>query len=161
MFNAANKALIWTIALAIPFQGLSASSCGCVASREALGTSTCCHRSIERAASCCCGRGAGHGCCSGEHHEAKTCCCCGKAKSGCQHCTCSLDCPCRQAKQLPPTAPPIEQRLLDKVRTLDLATVSTEVVAPTANSQQSILTLASCDALGGADRCISLCRYRL
>jgi len=161
MFNATRKALIWAIAVAIPLQGVPARSCSCTASRETVGASTCGHCSNERrAARCCCGRYAGHGCCC-EHRPAKSrSCCCGNAQCECQHCTCSLDCPCREANQHPPTAPPIERRALEKVLCLDLASVST-IAVPTTKSHHPIVALASSDAMSGADRCISLCRFTL
>jgi hypothetical protein len=160
MFNAAKRTLIWTIALAIPIQGLPACSCGCVASCESSGASTCRHCAKEHTEFHCSSRCAGHHCCCCEQHSAK-CCCCGKAACGCHHCTCSIDCPCRQAKQQPPAAPPVEPRAMGKVLTMGLTSVSTAPLFLTSNSQQSTTALASCDAMSGADRCISLCRFTL
>lgn len=162
MYQAASTTLIWTIALAIPFQGVPARSCDCTASRSAVSASTCGRCSSQQAKSCCFSLCPKHGCCSSEHRQAKACCCCCcQAGSGCQHCTCSIDCPCRQAKPLPPSAPPAEQRPLDEVLTLGLASVSTVAVVPSLNSQPSIVTIASSDGMRAVDRCISLCRFTL
>ena len=161
MFNFAKYALILTTTVAIPFQGLPARSCGCTASHEAASASTCGHCDFEYAASGCSARSAGHGCCSGALRQAKRSSCCGKAKCECQNCTCGIYCPCQQGKQVPPTAPPVEQRPLDKVLTLGLSTVSMAAVIPTMKSQRSIVTLAACDAMSGVERCISLCRFTL
>lgn len=158
MFNATKKALIWTMALAIPFQGLPALSCGCTASREAVDASTLDQCANELAASSRC---AGHSCCSSTRHQATMCCCRGKAKCECHNCTCGLSCPCQQTKQSPPTAPPVEQRSLGKVLTLGLASASTAAAVPVTSSQRSITALATCDAMSGAARCISLCRFTL
>jgi hypothetical protein len=41
------------------------------------------------------------------------------------------------------------------------APVSIAVIVPAIESQRPIATLAACDAMSGADRCISLCRFTL
>jgi hypothetical protein len=161
MFNVTKYTVIWTMAVAIPFQGLPARSCGCTVSDEAANASTCGHCSSEGTTSCCSARSAGHSCCSDALRQSNTSNCCGKPKCDCDHCTCGIYCPCRHGKQVPPTAPPVEQRSLEKVIGLALAPVSIAVVVPIIESQRSIATLAFCDAMSGADRCVSLCRFTL
>lgn len=161
MSNVAKYALIWTLAVAIPFQGVPARSCGCTVSHEAASASTCGHCKHEPSATCCSARSAGHSCCSGAHRQSNTSSCCGKARCDCQHCTCGIYCPCREGKQAPPSAPPTEQRTLEKVISLALPPVSIAVIASSVESQRPIFTLVDCDAMSGADRCISLCRFTL
>jgi len=159
MLNITKHVLIWTMATVIPFQGLPARSCGCTASHKATSTSP--HCSHKDGASCCSARSAGHSYCSDALRQAKTSNCCGKAKCDCQHCRCGIYCPCQQGKQVPPTAPPVEQRSLDKVINLALAPVPVAAIVPSSESQRPVVTLASWDAMSGLDRCISLCRFTL
>lgn len=161
MFNVTKYTVIWTMAVAIPFQRLPARSCGCTVSHEAANASTCGHCTHESTGSCCSARSAGHSYCSGARRQSNTSSCCGKSKCNCHHCTCGIHCPCQQGKQLPPTAPPVEQRSLDKVFSLALAPISIAVIVPSIESQRPIATLAAGDAISGMERCISLCRFTL
>ena len=161
MFHSTRIVLIWVITAAVPLQGMPTQSCGCTAAQEAPKTSTCNHGHVERAASCCSTHCAGHGCCSTKHRQIKTCSCCTKGRCDCQHCTCGIDCPCRQGQQSPPAAPPAEQRSLDKVLCPGLASNSAVVNLPPARPLRLSVTLSPFDSSSGLERCISLCRLTL
>jgi hypothetical protein len=162
MFHAARKVLIWTMAAAIPIQGLPVGSCHCASAAESASVDRSVHGAQEHAGTCCSARGARHSCCSARHRHAPMCCCCaGKACGGCHHCTCGIDCPCRQKKQPSPATPPVGQRPLEKVLCLTLDTTSLVAVTPHVRPQRLAAALSPFDAAGGLDRCISLCRFTL
>lgn len=161
MLNATKKALIWAVAVAIPLQGIPASSCGCTIPSEAACDSTCCHKSQDGGHSCCSTHGAGHSCCSAKHHQGKTCCCRSKGHCDRRHCTCGVNCPCRQGKQTPPATPPAEQRSLEKVLCSGLACNQAVVSLASAKPLRLSIAPAPFDTASGSDRCISLCRFTL
>lgn len=153
--HTAARTLIWLAALAIPVQGLPASSCGCT------GGKACC-REVGQRPGCCCA--------AERVREARCCCarreteagqsCCGKAQSGPDSgCRCGTHCRCGKTSQPTPATPtPVEHDSMEKLVSHAASTVSVDSVDQHLVMPRRNEGARESGAFTAQDRCIRLCR---
>ena len=157
------RTLIWLVALAIPWQGLTSPSCACGSNLtrgiERQSKSCCCSAGQLREGSCCCSKSAqaaSKSCC-----QSKAACCSDKTKPE-GTCKCGATCRCHQAPVRPPAAPPVENHdQTEKVSAHSLSPLErARRPDPPMKPHRGIPHLAACvdSSLG---RCVSLCRFLL
>ncbi|PHS14837.1 MAG: hypothetical protein COA78_05495 [Blastopirellula sp.] len=163
-YSMTTRALIWLSVVAMPFQVLSASTCGCSDSNS------CCEQADQ--ATCCCSDSAdreGRYCSKLNQMSTDLCCFSlhqgnmtdtNKVEKSCLH-DCGLTCQCGMANYPTPLAIPKETNSTEK----HIKAFSFLVCLPSdsqAQVKQPYNVASFCwDALAATDRCISLCRFKL
>lgn len=173
----AARTLIWLAALAIPVQGMSSPTCGCMNSttssvRTEGSPDSCCASGSSKSRHCpCTGAEVCHcGEASPCHKPAHACCSKRSATPSCCHCCCSKDsnetCPCgancqcgKKDRSEVPATPPVENHSPNRI-VADAVTVGcyAEFNLAEATSQHlDVCVWAS--AISALQRCVILCRF--
>jgi len=158
------RLIAWLAAIAIPFQGLPAASCGCV--RTSGAAESCCSQPstgqcpCTGAAVCRCGESSSccqpePSCCSGDSTSESSCQC----GTGCQ---CGDNCQCGKSKvPTKPAAPPAENSSPERIATDSTSAATVSAVFLPAFSRQHLELSAGAIALTAHDSCARLCRFTL
>jgi len=141
--------LVWLAAIAIPFQSVPSTACGCVRTSEL---------TVVAVASSCCQPEPS--CCSSESLTGTAACQCADSCDG--GCQCGDNCQCGKSS-LPrsPVVPPVENNSPDRIATDSTSVASLSVVFQPSFSRQHLIFDAGAKSLTALDSCARLCRFTL
>ena len=155
MFRFAVTASVWLSAALVPFQGISASGCGCaVATSQTAGTA--CAASLGRQSPCGCRCKHRAQAVSASHS------CCGRpAPEEHRSCRCGAGCLCQQSDPKPADQVPAQHQRDHRDTTDQIAEVPDFFTTAVEGRQVHCRPAAPLSACAAQGLCISLCRFRL